>query len=257
MSAADNGNGRPVVLITGGSRGIGAATAVRAARQGMDVAISYRTERAAAAAVSEAVTAASGAELFAVQADVAEEADVLALFEAVIDRFGRLDALVNNAGIAAAQQPVAEYTLARIERLFAVNITGSFLCAREAVRRMSTMRGGRGGAIVNVSSAASRLGSPNEFVDYAASKGAIDSMTIGLAKEVAGEGIRVNAVRPGLIETQIHAAIGEPDRVASRAHQVPMQRGGSADEVAETIVWLISPASSYVTGALLDVAGGR
>lgn len=256
MAAAESAPGRPVVVITGGSRGIGAATARLAVAEGFDVVISYRRDGAAARAVEADVTAA-GARCLSVQADVAEEADVLALFAAIDARFGRLDALVNNAGIAATQQRVEDYSAERLQRLFAVNITGSFLCAREAVKRLSTARGGRGGSIVNLSSAASRLGSPNEFVDYAASKGAIDSMTLGLAREVAAAGIRVNAVRPGLIETDIHAAIGEPDRVANRAAAIPMQRGGSAAEVAATILWLMSDAASYVTGALVDVAGGR
>jgi len=244
------------LLVTGGSRGIGAATALLAAERGYDVAIGYHADEAAAGRVLAAVKA-RGRRAIAIRADVAREPEVLALFETAGERLGRLDALVNSAGIAAAQQRLDELTLARIERMFAVNVTGSFLCAREAVRRMAPRHGGSGGAIVNVSSAAARLGSAGEFVDYAASKGAIDSMTIGLAKEVAAEGIRVNAVRPGLIETEIHTAIGDAGRVARRRQSIPMQRGGTAGEVARSILWLLSAEASYVTGALLDVTGGR
>ena len=245
-----------VVLITGGSRGIGAACALLAAARGYAVAISYRDNRAAADAVTRSIERAGGRAI-AVRADVASEDDVVAMFGAVDAEFGRLDALVNNAGVVAPAQRVADYDVERMRRVFDTNVLGSFLCAREAVRRMSTRHGGTGGAVVNISSVAARLGSPNEYVDYAASKGAIDSMTIGLAKEVATEGVRVNAVRPGLILTEIHASGGEPDRVERLRHVVPMQRGGTADEIAAAVLWLISDEASYVTGTLLDVGGGR
>lgn len=244
------------VLVTGASRGIGAATALRAAQDGWAVAVNYTRDAAAAQAVVDRIVAGGGA-AFAVQADVADEPQVLAMFAQVDEHFGRLDALVNNAGVVDSTQRVDEMSLQRLKRMFDINVIGSFLCAREAVRRMSTRHGGAGGAIVNVSSAASRLGSPGQYVDYAAAKGAIDAMTIGLAKEVAAEGIRVNAVRPGLIETDIHASGGLPDRVRDLAHQVPMQRGGTADEVAQAIVWLLSPQASYTTMSLVDVSGGR
>lgn len=241
-----------IAAVTGGSRGIGAATAVALAAGGFDVCLSYRTDEAAAAEV----VAACGGRATAVQADVAVETDVLALFAAA-DELGPLGALVNNAGISAGGARVDELDAARIERLLAVNVLGPFLCAREAVRRMSTKHGGAGGSIVNVSSAAARIGSPGEYVDYAATKGALDTMTLGLAKEVATEGVRVNSVRPGLIETGIHAAGGWPDRVAAKAPTVPMQRGGRPEEVAAAIAWLCSAEASYVTGAVLDVSGGR
>lgn len=244
------------VMITGGSRGIGAATAVRAAHAGYDVLFSYADRSDAAAAVSAAIEAA-GRRAIAIQADVGDPTAIDHLF-AVCDReFGRLDALVNNAGITAPQMRVDEMSVARLRRVFDVNILGSVLCAQAAVRRMSTRHGGRGGAIVNLSSAAARLGSPGEFVDYATSKGAIDTFTLGLAREVAPEGVRVNAVRPGLIVTDIHASSGEPGRVARLQGSVPIQRGGTADEVAAAILWLLSPDASYVTGTLLDVTGGR
>ena len=245
-----------VLLVTGGSRGIGAATALLAARKGYAVAVNYTSNEAAARAVVEAIVAAGG-KAVAIQGDVAEEAQVAALFEQVDQRLGRLTALVNNAGIVDRPARVDEMDAARLRRMFDINIVGSFLCAREAVKRMSTRYGGAGGAIVNVSSAASRLGGAGQYVDYAASKGAIDSLTIGLAKEVAAEGIRVNAVRPGLIETEIHASGGLPNRVRDLAHQVPMQRGGSAEEVAQAIVWLLSPEASYTTMSLIEVSGGR
>jgi NAD(P)-dependent dehydrogenase (short-subunit alcohol dehydrogenase family) len=245
-----------VVLITGASRGIGAATALRAARLGWAVAVNYQGNQAAADAVVQQIRAAGGTAL-AVQADVADEAQVLAMFATVDAQLGRLTALVNNAGVVDTTQRVDEMSVARLRRMFDVNVIGSFVCAREAVRRMSTKHGGAGGSIVNVSSAASRLGSAHQYVDYAAAKGAIDTFTIGLAREVAAEGIRVNAVRPGLIETDIHASGGLPDRVRDLAHQVPMQRGGTADEVAEAIVWLMSDASPYTTMSLLEVSGGR
>jgi NAD(P)-dependent dehydrogenase (short-subunit alcohol dehydrogenase family) len=249
-------NVEQVLLITGASRGIGAATALLAARKGYVVAVNYAANSAAADAVVGEIRAAGG-EAIAVQADVAREEQVLAMFEEVDARLGRLTALVNNAGVVDVTARVDEMSVARLERMFDINVIGSIVCAREAIRRMSTRHGGSGGAIVNVSSAASRLGSPGQYVDYAAAKGAIDAFTIGLAKEVAGEGIRVNAVRPGLIETDIHASGGIPDRVQQLAHQVPMQRGGTAQEVAETIVWLLSPQASYTTMSLIEVSGGR
>jgi NAD(P)-dependent dehydrogenase (short-subunit alcohol dehydrogenase family) len=247
---------KKTVLITGGSRGIGAATALLAAARGYAVAVNYADNAAAADAVVHTIRAAGG-EALAVQADVANEAQVLAMFEKVDVRFGRLDALVNNAGVVDQTSRVDGMTLARLQRMFAVNVFGSFLCAGQAVIRMSTKHGGAGGAIVNVSSAAARIGSPGQYVDYAAAKGAIDTFTLGLAKEVASEGIRVNAVRPGIIETDIHASGGLPDRVRDVAPQVPMQRGGTAKEVAQSIVWLLGDEASYTTGALLDIAGGR
>lgn len=247
---------RKVVLVTGGSRGIGAATALLAAERGWSVAVNYSANSLAADEVVRQIRAAGG-HAIAVQADVGDEAQVMAMFARVDAKFGRLDALVNNAGVVDMAQRVDGISAQRLKRMFDINVIGAFLCAREAVRRMSTRHGGAGGAIVNVSSAASRLGSPNQYVDYAASKGAIDVMTIGLAKEVATEGIRVNAVRPGLIETEIHASGGMPDRVRELAPQVPMQRGGSAREVAQAIVWLMSDEASYTTLSLVDVSGGR
>jgi NAD(P)-dependent dehydrogenase (short-subunit alcohol dehydrogenase family) len=245
-----------VLLVTGGSRGIGAATALLAARKGYAVAVNYTRSEAAAQDLVRTIRAAGG-RAEAIPGDVADEAQVLALFQEVDGKLGRLTALVNNAGIVDRAARVDEMDLQRLKRMFDVNVFGSMLCAREAVRRMSTRHGGRGGAIVNVSSAAARLGAPGQYVDYAASKGAIDTFTIGLAKEVAAEGIRVNAVRPGLIETEIHASGGLPNRVRDLAHLVPMQRGGSAEEVAQAIVWLLSPEASYTTMSLLDVSGGR
>ena len=245
-----------LVLITGGSRGIGAATALLAARHGYAVAVNYSVNSLAADEVVRQIRQAGG-QAMAVQADVADEAQVVAMFEKIDARFGRLSALVNNAGVVDQTTRVEAITLARLQRMFEINVFGSFLCAREAVRRMSTRHGGSGGAIVNVSSVAARLGAPGQYVDYAAAKGAIDTFTVGLAKEVAAEGIRVNAVRPGIIETDIHASGGLPDRAHDMAPQVPMQRAGSAEEVAESIVWLLGESSSYTTGALLDVTGGR
>ena len=245
-----------IILITGGSRGIGAATAQLAAVQGYAVCISYLQRSEAAEQVVSAIRNCGG-EAIAVQADVAVEADVVRLFETLDRSFGRLTALVNNAGTLEHQMRVEEMDAARLNRVFATNVTGSLLCAREAIHRMSTRHGGNGGAIVNVSSVASRLGSPNEYVDYAASKGAVDTMTIGLAKEVAAEGIRVNAVRPGVIYTEIHAGGGEPGRVDRVKDSVPMKRGGDALEVANAILWLLSDQASYTTGAFIDVTGGR
>jgi NAD(P)-dependent dehydrogenase (short-subunit alcohol dehydrogenase family) len=245
-----------VLLVTGGSRGIGAATALLAARKGYAVAVNYARDAQAADQVVRAIVA-EGGKALAVAADVADEQQVLAMFAEIDARLGRLTALVNNAGIVDRTQRVDEMSVARWKRMFDVNVIGSFLCAREAVLRMSTRHGGQGGAIVNVSSAAARLGAPGQYVDYAASKGAIDAFTIGLAKEVAAEGIRVNAVRPGLIETGIHASGGLPNRVRDLQHQVPMGRGGSAAEVAQAIVWLLSPEASYTTMSLLEISGGR
>lgn len=251
----DRMNGR-VMIVTGGSRGIGAATAQLAARRGYAVCVNYRTNAGAAAAVVDAIRA-DGGEAIAVAGDVAVESDVVALFEAVDARWGRVDALVNNAGVLERQLRVEDTDVGRLQRLFAANVFGSFLCAREAVRRMSTRHGGRGGAIVNVSSAAARLGSPGEYVDYAATKGAVDTLTIGLAREVAGEGIRVNAVRPAFIHTGMHADGGEPGRVDRIAGSLPMQRGGHPDEVAHAILWLLSDEASYTTASFIDLAGGR
>ena len=247
---------KPALLVTGGSRGIGAATARLAAASGYAVCLSYRSSAQAAAEVVAAIEK-DGGEAIAVAADVAIEDDVLRLFETVDRRLGRLRALVNNAGILERQIRVDEMDAGRLQRVLATNVVGSFLCAREAVRRMSTRHGGSGGAIVNVSSMAATLGSPGEYVDYAASKGAIDSMTIGLAKEVAAEGIRVNAVRPGVIYTDIHASGGEPGRVDRIKGSVPMRRGGTPEEVANAVLWLLSDEASYLTGALIDVSGGR
>ncbi|RDS79563.1 oxidoreductase [Dyella monticola] len=245
-----------VVLITGASRGIGRATAKLLGAQGWSIGINFmQNEAAAHEAVAEVRQA--GGDAFPIRGDAADESDVLAMFDAVESTFGRVDALVNNAGIVAPSMPLADMSIARLKKIFDVNILGAYLCAREAARRMSKGRGGHGGVIVNVSSIASRLGSPHEYVDYAGSKGAIDTMTIGLAKELGQEGVRVNAVRPGLIDTEIHASGGRPDRAAMLGAQSPLGRPGTADEVAETIVWLLSDAASYVTGALLDVGGGR
>ncbi len=246
-----------IVLITGGSRGIGAACALLAARQGWAVAVNYTRDAAAADAIVQQIRAMDGGRAIAVQADVADEAQVLAMFQRVDAELGRLTALVNNAGVVDTSQRLEDMSVARWRRMLDINVIGSLVCAREAVRRMSTRHGGSGGSIVNMSSAASRLGGSGQYVDYAASKGAIDSLTIGLAKEVATEGIRVNAVRPGLIETDIHASGGQPDRVRQLAHLVPMGRGGSADEVAQAVVWLMGDGASYTTMSLMDVSGGR
>lgn len=245
-----------VMIITGASRGIGAATAQLAARQGYAVAVNYQHDQSAAEAVVRAIEA-DGGRALAVAADISVEAEVMQLFETVDRAYGRLTVLVNNAGILERQMPVEQMDSGRLARVFAVNVQGAFLCAREAVRRMSTAHEGPGGAIVNVSSMAARLGAPNEYVDYAAAKAAVDALTTGLSKEVAAQGIRVNAVRPGVIRTDIHASGGEPDRVERVKAAVPMQRGGEPEEVAEAILWLASDKASYVTGSFIDVAGGR
>jgi NAD(P)-dependent dehydrogenase (short-subunit alcohol dehydrogenase family) len=245
-----------VAIVTGGGRGIGAATARLAAERGYAVCVNYRANGAAAESVAAAARAA-GARAIAVQADVAREADVVRLFDTAAAELGPITALVNNAGILERQGRLDAMEAARLERVFATNVTGAFLCAREAVRRMSRRHGGGGGAIVNVSSIAAILGAPGEYVDYAASKGAIDTLTIGLAREVAEEGIRVNAVRPGVIHTDIHASGGEPGRVERVRSAVPMKRGGLPEEVARAILWLLSSESSYCTGTFIDVSGGR
>ncbi len=244
------------MVVTGGGRGIGAATALLAAERGYAVCVNYLRNRAAAEGVVADIRKAGGKGL-AAAGDVAREADVIALFDAAQAALGPITALVNNAGILERQTRLDDMEAERFERVFATNITGAFLCAREAVRRMSTRHGGKGGAIVNVSSMASKLGSPGEYVDYAASKGAIDSLTIGLAREVAEEGIRVNAVRPGVIYTGIHASGGEPGRVERVKAAVPMKRGGNPEEVARAILWLLSDEASYSTGTFIDVSGGR
>jgi NAD(P)-dependent dehydrogenase (short-subunit alcohol dehydrogenase family) len=244
-----------VVIITGGSRGIGRATAIAAAARGYRICIGYASNQAAAKTVASAIEA-KGGKVIAVKCDVAEESDILALFRAA-DKLGPLYALVNNAGIVGPTSRVDEMSAERIQRMMAVNVTGSILCAREAVKRMSTRHGGKGGVIVNLSSVAAKLGSPNTYVDYASSKGAIDTFTIGLGYEVAAEGIRVAAIRPGLIDTDIHASGGEPDRAHRLASNVPMKRVGTADEIANAIIWLMSEEASYVTSAILDVSGGR
>ena len=245
-----------VLLVTGGSRGIGAATGLAAAKAGYAVAVNYQSNSLAADQVVRGIRD-SGGQAMALQADVSREDEVMAMFARIDAKWGPLAALVNNAGVVDVSSRVDAMGVARLSRMLNTHVLGSFVCAREAVLRMSTRHGGTGGGIVNLSSAASKMGSPGQYVDYAACKGAIDTFTIGLAKEVAAEGIRVNAVRPGIIETDIHASGGEPDRAQRLALQVPMQRPGSAQEVANAIVWLLSPQASYCTGALLDVGGGR
>ena len=245
-----------VMLITGASRGIGAATARQAAAQGYALCLNYRQQQAVADALVREIVD-GGGQAIAVQADVADEGDVQRLFAAIDQQYGRLDVLVNNAGMLEQQMRLEDMDLARWQRVFAANVFGSFLCCRAAIARMSTRQGGQGGAIINVSSIAARLGAPGEYIDYAAAKGAVDSMTLGLAKELAADGIRVNAVRPGVIKTEIHASGGEPDRVARVSQSVPMGRGGEAEEVAAAVLWLASEQASYTTGALLDVSGGR
>jgi NAD(P)-dependent dehydrogenase (short-subunit alcohol dehydrogenase family) len=247
---------KKIIIVTGGSRGIGAATARMAATRGYAVCLSYLQNQAAAEAVVRDIQG-RGGQAMAVAADVAQEADVVRLFEAVDRAYGPVDALVNNAGILDKQMRVDGMTAARLSHIFATNVIGSFLCAKEAVRRMSTRHGGKGGAIVNVSSIAARLGAPGEYVDYAASKGAIDTLTIGLAKEVGAEQVRVNAVRPGIIMTEIHASGGEPGRPDRVKDSIPMKRAGDPDEVAAVIMWLLSNEASYTTGAVIDIGGGR
>ncbi len=249
-------NNRPGALITGASRGIGAATAIALAKDGWDVMITYVSNDAAASEVKMSCGA-LGAKCEAVQADVSIEADVLRVFSAFDASFGVLGALINNAGVVDRKTRVDELTVERINRMFAINVTGTIICSREAVKRMSTLHGGSGGVIVNVGSAASRLGGSGEYVDYAASKGAVDTFTIGLAKEVATEGIRVNCVRPGIVDTEIHASGGQPGRALAMAAMIPMQRPGRAEEIAASIAFMCSPGSSFMTGSFLDVSGGR
>jgi NAD(P)-dependent dehydrogenase (short-subunit alcohol dehydrogenase family) len=245
----------PVLLVTGGSRGIGAAICLLASAKGWRVAVNYAANQAAADAVVSRIEAGGGA-AFAIKGDVGNAGDIVAMFQAVDDRFGRLDGLVNNAGIVDAPARVDEMSVERIERMMRINITGSVLCAAEAVRRMSSRHGGTGGAIVNISSMAAIIGSPSQYVHYAASKGAIDTFTIGLAREVATEGVRVNAVRPGVIDTEIHASGGLPDRARDMAPSIPMQRAGTAEEIADAVLYLLSPGASYITGSILNVSGG-
>jgi NAD(P)-dependent dehydrogenase (short-subunit alcohol dehydrogenase family) len=247
---------KPIVLITGGSRGIGAATALRAAADGYAVAVNYTSNAGAAEAVVARIQAQGGTAI-AVQADVAIEAQVLAMYRQIDDALGPVTALVNNAGVVDVMCRVDQMDWQRLRRMFDINVLGSFVCTREALLRMSRRHGGPGGAIVNVSSAAARLGGAGQYIDYAASKGAIDTFTIGLAKEVATDGVRVNGVRPGIIETDIHASGGQPGRVREMAPTVPMQRAGSAEEVANAIIWLLGAQATYVTGTIVDVTGGR
>ncbi|QBK03839.1 SDR family NAD(P)-dependent oxidoreductase [Hylemonella gracilis] len=245
-----------VLLVTGGGRGIGAATALLAGQRGYAVAVNYTADAASASSVVERIRA-DGGRAFAVQADVSDEAQVLAMYARVDRELGLLTALVNNAGVVDSSQRVDEQSLARWQRMFAINVFGTLLCSREAVKRMSTRHGGQGGAIVNLSSVAAQLGGAGQYVDYAAAKGAVDTFTRGLAREVATEGIRVNAVRPGVIETDIHASGGQPDRAQRMAGMIPMQRPGTAREIAQAILWLLSNEAGYATGAVLDVSGGR
>lgn len=245
-----------IALITGGSRGIGKATALLLAQQGLRVVVNYHRDRQAAQEVVEEITRVGG-EALAWQADVSDEQQVVTMFTAIDEAWGPVDVLVNNAGILATQCRVENLTAERINRVLSTNVTGYFLCCREAVKRMSTEHGGSGGAIVNVSSVAARLGSPGEYVDYAASKGAVDTLTTGLSLEVAAQGIRVNGVRPGFIYTEMHASGGEPGRVDRVAPAIPMRRGGQPEEVAQAIAWLVSDSASYVTGSFIDLAGGK
>jgi len=257
MAASTSSGPHPgTLIVTGGSRGIGAAVARRAARDGWAVALAYDADADGAEAVAKSILK-DGGHALAIHADVADETEVVTLFDTVIARLGPLGGLVNNAGITGPLCPLADLSGADLERVIAVNVTGAILCAREAVRHLSTARGGHGGAIVNISSAAARQGGAGEWVHYAATKGAIDTLTVGLAREVAGQGIRVNGVAPGLIDTGLHAAAGAPDRVSRLGPLVPMGRAGTAEEVAEAVVWLLSPAASYVTGTTLTVSGGR
>ena len=246
----------PVLLVTGGSRGIGAAACLVAARHGWRVAVNYASNEAAANAVVSEIKKAGG-DAIAIRGDVGNAADIVAMFEVVDKHFGRLDGLVNNAGIVDYTARVDEMSADRLERMMRINVTGSILCAGEAVRRMSSRHGGQGGVIVNISSMAAVIGGSTQYVDYAASKAAIDTFTIGLSREVAAEGIRVNAIRPGIIETDIHASGGQPDRPKEMASSIPMKRAGEAEEVADAIVYLLSPSASYITGAILNVSGGR
>lgn len=255
-SRSTQGVALKVLLVTGGGRGIGAATTLLAARRGYAVAINYAANKSAADAVVQEIRQ-GGGKAMAVQADVADETQVLAMFDKVTTELGPLSALVNNAGVVDVAARVDQMDMARWRRMFDINVLGSMLCAREAVRRMSTRHGGAGGAIVNLSSVAATLGSPGQYVDYAAAKGAIDVFTLGLAREVATEGVRVNAVRPGVIDTEIHASGGQPDRAQRLASMIPMQRPGTAQEVANAIVWLLSDEASYATGSILDIGGGR
>ncbi len=247
---------RPVILVTGGSRGIGAAISLLAAKRGFAVVVNYATNREAAEAVVEEIVREGGQAVIA-EGDVGSAVGVASMYAVVDAHFGRIDALVNNAGVVDMTARVDEMSFERIERMFRINVTGSIFCAAEAVKRMSIRHGGKGGAIVNISSVAATLGSPSQYVDYAASKGAIDTFTTGLAKEVAEEGIRVNAVRPGIVNTEIHASGGLPNRARDLAHLVPMRRPGEAQEIADAVLFLLSPSASYITGAILDVSGGR
>jgi len=245
-----------IVLVTGASRGIGFATAKLASKKGYSVCINYRQDKTAAEHLKQEIVE-QGGSAFVIQADVSLESDVDQLFRTIKEEHGSLYGLINNAGVITPQSKLVDMSYERLQRVFNINVIGSFLCAQAAVKQMSTDFGGSGGAIINLSSAAARIGSPNEFIDYAASKGAIDTMTIGLAKEVAEQGIRVNAVRPGLIKTDLHADAGDIDRPEKLKQHIPMKRAGTAEEVANAIVWLLSDEASYVTGTLMDVTGGR
>jgi NAD(P)-dependent dehydrogenase (short-subunit alcohol dehydrogenase family) len=256
MTNSDKNTNNKIALITGASRGIGAASALAAAKLGFDIALNYANNQQAAQEVAEQVRA-LGRNAVVLQADIGNQAEVLQLFSSVDEQLGTITALINNAGILENASRLDAMSVERWERVFRINVFGCFMCAKEAVKRMSSLHGGQGGSIVNISSVAARMGSPFEYVDYAASKGAVDTMTLGLAKEVATEGIRVNAVRPGLIYTDIHASGGEPNRVDRLSALIPMKRGGSAQEVADVVAWLLSDQSTYVTGTTIDVSGGR